>query len=159
MGKTHSSTRRAFLTSGALLAAPAAATLIPAAAAADEALHARVRRLEDAAAIRELHRCWLRQVNGAAGDALLEPSVRRILPDPAGAPDTVQISADSFGAVGTYDCLVEAETPLSADCTLAQMAHAQGHGMTRSTERRRLQVEYTRSGGDWRVANIAVQTP
>jgi len=157
MSRNCSPTRREFLARGAFLALPAGATLIPAVALADDALHARVKRLEDEAAIRDLHQSWLRQVHRAGGDARLEPSLRRVLPDQAGAPDTVEFSADGASAIGSYDCLVETETSLCPDCTLAQMAHVQGHGATRSTERRRLRLDYIKSAGSWKIARVTAQ--
>ena len=62
------STRRSFLKGGALLVAPLAAAAPPA-ILADDALKVRLARLEDEAAIRELHQTWLRRVNAGADDA------------------------------------------------------------------------------------------
>lgn len=156
MTRDIASSRRKFLKSGALLAAPIAAVSVPAVALAENGLTARLRRLEDEAAIRELHQAWLRQVNAGERDGLLEEEVRRIIEDHAGAPDRIEIAADRSSAVGHFDCAVEAETPLAADCTLAQMAHAQGYGTVRRTERRVLTVDYTRATGTWAIAKVAL---
>ncbi len=151
-------TRRSFLKGGALLAAPIAAASVPAVVLAEDGLKARVTRLEDEAAIRELHQSWLRRVNAGERDGLLESSVRRITADHAGAPDKIEIAADGRTAVGTFEHAVEAETPLAKDCTLAQMADAQGYGTLGRIGRRRLTVNYTKTGGTWRMAKVGFRT-
>lgn len=155
MAKHDTSTRRSFLRGGALLAAPVAAASIPAVALADGGLRTRVKHLEDEAAIREVHRSWVRQVNAGEGGVRLDDTVRRITVDHAGAPDRIEVAADGRSAVGYFECAVETETPLAADCTLAQMAHAQGHGATRRTERRVLTVHYTKATGAWEIVRVA----
>ena len=155
MTKDITPTRRRFLKAGALLAAPVAIASVSAVALADDGLKARVRRLEDEAAIRELHRSWLRQVNTGDREGLLDSAVRRITADHAGAPDGIEIAADGRSAVGYFDCAVDLETPLAKDCTLAQMAHAQGYGTLRRTERRMLTIDYTKSSGCWKIGNVA----
>jgi hypothetical protein len=159
MSKNISSSRRTFLKGGALLAAPIAAASVTAVAFADQELKARVTHLEDEAAIRQLHQSWLRQVNAGERDALLEGAVRRITADHAGAPDHIAVAADGALAVGHFDHAVELETPLTDDSTLAQMAHIQGHGTVRRTERRRLRVRYRKSDGAWRMDAVEWGTP
>jgi hypothetical protein len=156
--KDKTSTRRSFLRGGALLAAPIAAASVSAVALADDELNSRVKRLEDEAAIRELHQCWLRQVNAGERGALLDDTVQRIVADHAGAPDKIDIAADGRSAVGYFDYAVESETPLPEDCTLAQMARAQGNGSIRRTERRMLTVHYTNTGCTWSIAKVASTT-
>ena len=39
------------------------------------------------------------------------------------------------------------ETAIAQDCTLGQMAHAQGSGFVRRTERRVLNIEYVNASG------------
>ena len=148
-------TRRRFLKGGALLAAPVAIASVSAVALADDGLKDRVRRLEDEAAIRELHQSWLRQVNTGDREALLDSAVRRITADHAGAPEKIEIAADGRSAVGYFDYAVDVETPLAKDCTLAQMAHAQGYGALRRTERRMLTIDYTKSSGWWKIGKVA----
>jgi hypothetical protein len=155
MTKDSLSTRRTFLKRGALLAAPIAATAAPALALADDGVHARARDLEDKAAIRELHQSWLRRVNTGECDALPASTVRRIIADHAGAADRIDVARDGQSAVGHFDCAVETATPLATDCTLAQMAHAQGHGTVRRTERRMLTVGYAKMGGSWRIGKVS----
>ncbi|HTY51007.1 MAG TPA: hypothetical protein VMB48_15070 [Steroidobacteraceae bacterium] len=160
MTNDTASTRRMFLQGGALLAAPIAAAAVPAAALAgpaDHALRARLARLEDEAAIRGLHQSWLRRVNAGECGALPEAAVRRIIADHAGAPDRVEIAADGRTAIGRFDHAVELETLLAGDCTLAQMAHAQGTGTVRRTERRLLVIDYRKAGGGWSMEQVALQ--
>jgi hypothetical protein len=156
--KNPTRTRRTFLKGGALLAAPIAAASVSAVALADDGSKARLGRLEEEAAIRKLHQSWLRRINAGERDALLDPAVRRITADHVGAPDRIELASDARSAVGYFDYVVEAETPLALDCTLAQMAHAQGHGTTRRSERRMLTVEYTKTLGTWKIGNVALTT-
>ena len=164
MAQDKTSSRRAFLRGGAILAAPVAAVALPAVALpavalADQGLQARIRRLEDEAAIRELHRAWLQRVNAGERAALPDATVRRIIWDHAGAPDNIEIAADGRSAVGSFDCAVEVEEPLPKDCTLGQMAHAQGHGSIRRAERRTLRAEYAKDSGTWKISRVDLTTP
>jgi hypothetical protein len=177
MSKDTASTRRSFLKGGALLAAPLAAVAVPAAIVADDELKARLAKLENEAAIRELHQSWLWRINTTkddvarkddvtgAGDeaaslfanpnaAAFDPSVRSIAADHAGEPDAIKVAADGKRAVGRFHCAVEIETAIAPDCTLAQMAHAQGGGFVRRTERRVLKVEYAKASGAWAIAKV-----
>ena len=159
------STRRLFLKRGALLAAPLAAA-VPAAAMVDDGLKARLARLENEAAIRELHQMWLRVVNAGEGDAATplfadaqdgvtsDQIVRNIAADHAGEPDAIEIAAEGNSAAGRFHCAVEIENAIAQDSTLAQMAHAQGGGFVRRTERRVLKVEYMKAGGAWAIAKV-----
>jgi hypothetical protein len=156
MSEDVTSTRRMFLRGGALLAAPIAAAATCAVAQADDTLQARVTRLEAQAAIRELHQSWLREVNAGERHELLDGAVRRISADHAGAADRIEVAADGCNAVGYYPCAIELDRPLDSDCTLAQMARAQGHGTVRRTERRRLTVDYTKTGANWRIGKVVV---
>jgi hypothetical protein len=157
MTRNTTFTRRSFLKGGALLAAPIAAASVSAIALADGKLQDRITHLEDEAAIRTLHHSWLRQVNAGERAAQLDASVRRITADHAGAAGRIDVAADHQSAVGYFDHAVEFETPLSMDSTLAQMAHAQGHGALRRTERRLLTVGYTKAGGNWKIAQVTVR--
>jgi hypothetical protein len=159
MTTNTTSTRRTFLKGGALLAAPLGSAAVAAAVMADGSLHDRVAHLEDEAAIRNLHDSWLRQVNTGERGVPLDAAVQRITADDAGAADRIELAADHRSAVGYFDYAVELETSLPKDSTLAQMAHAQGHGVLRRTERRRLTVDYTKAGGSWQIAQVTLATP
>jgi hypothetical protein len=164
MSKNTTSTRRSFLKSGALLAAPLAAAA-PAAVLTDGGLRARLARLEDETAIRDLHNTWLRQVNSRAAHTPMprfaDPdgiafahAVRSIVADHAGQPDSIEIAADGKSAAGRFQCAVEIETRIAQDCTLARMAHAQGGGFVRRTEYHVLKVDYVKSSGAWAIAKV-----
>ncbi len=162
---THTvSTRRSFLKGGAIVAAPLAVAL-PAAAMAEDGRSARLARLEDEAAIRDLHQTWLRRVNAGAADqaaslfadparAKFDKAVRAIAADHAGEPDAIEVAADRRSAAGRFHYAVEVETPLGRDSTLAQMAHAQGQGFVRRTERHVMTAEYVKADGAWKIAKV-----
>lgn len=167
MTQDSAASRRAFLKGGALAAAPLAAAA-PALAMAANSQTARLSRLEDEAAIRDLHQAWLRRINtGAAQDAgelfadrkavRFDEAVRGIAADHAGAPDSIELAADAQSAAGRYACAVEIETDIAEDCTLVQMAHAQGGGVVRHTERRVLRASYVKTGGVWAIATLALK--
>jgi hypothetical protein len=148
----NASTRRSFLKGGAALAAPLAVAL-PAAVMADERLNLRLMRLEDEAAIRELHQIWLRQINTGAVTAF-DQAVHSIAADHSGQLDAIEIAANGTSAAGRFHCAVEIETAIAQDCTLARMAHAQGGGFVRRTDRRVLNVEYVKTSGAWAIAKV-----
>jgi hypothetical protein len=167
MTEDADSTRRSFLKSGALLAVP----LVPAAVVADDGLKARLAKLENEAAIRELHQAWLRRVNTrvddttGAGDATASlyadpegtafgQAVRSIAADHFGQPDSIDVAADGKSATGRFHCAVEIQTAIAQDCTLARMAHAQGGGFLRRTERRVLKFKYVKASGAWAIAKV-----
>ena len=163
MATESTSTRRSFLKRGALLAVPLAAA--PAAVMTDEGLKARLERLENEVAIGELHRTWLRRINAGAPDAAgrlfarpqrdgLDSAVRHIAADHTGPPDTIEVAADGQSASGRYCSTVEIESAITPDCTLARMAHAQGGGFVRRTERRVLLVRYVKTSGMWAIAKV-----
>jgi hypothetical protein len=157
MSDSNPATRRSFLKSGMLLATPIAsiATVAHAdRAAAADSLKARLARLEDEAAIRELHRSWLRRVSAGESDALPRFTARRVTADPLGAPDQFVFAPDRHSAIGHFDCLVQFASPLALDSTLAQMAHAQGNGAVLRTERRMVMVKYTRTSGSWEIRKV-----
>jgi len=151
MTKDSTSTRRSFLKNSAFLAAPLAAGA-PAVALAADGTKARLQRLEDEAAIREVHQSWLRKINTGERDAALGESVRRVITDHA-EPESITVAGDGESAAGRFSCAVELEESLAKDSTLAQMAHAQGTGHVRRTERRILNVDYVKTGKAWTIAN------
>ncbi len=162
MNETPRATRRRFLQGGALFVAPLSAASVSAVSLVEGSLHERSSHLEEEAAIRNLHHSWLCQINAGRRDALLDASVRRITADHAGAPDRIEMAADLRSAVGYFDHAVEFGTALAQDSTLAQMAHAQGHGVVYRTERRQLTVGYIKTagktGGRWHIARVTLAT-
>jgi hypothetical protein len=148
-----------FLKCGALLAGPIAAASVPAMVLAndqvDHGVSARLRHLEDEAAIRAVQQSWLRQVNAGGGLALSGAAVTRVAAGQAGIADRIEIAADGRRATGRFDCTVDLETRLPEDSTLGQMAHAQGGGTLRTSERRLLTVDYVKVAGAWTIAKLA----
>jgi hypothetical protein len=164
------SSRRTFLKHGAILAVPLAAATAPSVVLADDVLKARLAKLENEAAIREVHQSWLRQINrlnngeasraatalfADAHDAVL---VRGIAADLFGEPDAIEVAPEGRSAIGRFHCIVESETPIAKDCTLAQMAHAQGSGFVRRSERRILHFRYAKANGAWSIAKAEFAT-
>ena len=152
MSTDTASTRRSFVKVGALLAAPLAVAAPVAAMAGDERA-ARLARLEDEAAIRAVHQAWLRRVN-TGEDAAFDKAVRSLAPDLTGEPDAIEVAADGARVAGRFACVVELETAIPQDCTPAQMAHAQGGGLIRRTERRLLKADYVKTKGVWTIAKV-----
>jgi len=163
MDQSNTASRRSFLKGGAIVAAPLAIAL-PGAALAADTQGARLRRLEDEAAIRTLHQDWLRRVNArSAVEALfvdakaarcLDEAVCAIAPDHAADADRIEIAQDGRSATGRFTCLIETETLLLPDNTFAQMAIAQGGGTTRTSERREVRADYVKLGESWVIATI-----
>lgn len=152
------STRRAFLKGAAVAAAPVAAAGTAAVIGMTEH-EARLARLQAEAQIRALHQDWLRQV--AAGDraeaSRLHEAVVRVSADHAAAPDAITLAADGRSAHGRYACVVETEVPRPLDCTLAQMAKAQGEGMIRASERGVVKAEYVKGPDGWTIRKLAFE--
>jgi hypothetical protein len=147
------STRRAFLQGSALLAAPLVA--VAPAMAADDGSARRLARLEDEAAIRALHQGWLREAQSGAAPLALDRGAARGGAIRGIATDTqpvIAVAADGRHATGRLPCTVRIERTLAQDCTLAQMAVAQGGGVVRSAERGVLETDYIKVGGAWTVA-------
>ena len=112
-----STSRRSFLKTGALVAAPLVAAA-PAAALADDGSRARLARLEDERALEALHRKFLRYLNGredcgeyvASSDAIdLGEGLRSIAADPAHEGEVV-LADDGLSAASRCACRVERET-------------------------------------------------
>lgn len=163
MDQPNVSSRRSFLKGGAIIAAPLAVAM-PAAAIAADGRAERLRRLEDEAAIRALHQDWLRRVNARGpADALfvdasaarcLDDAVCAIAPDHAAEAERIDIAEDGKRATGRFTCLIETETRLLPENTFAQMALAQGGGVTRTSERREVRADYVKLGQSWAIAKI-----
>jgi ketosteroid isomerase-like protein len=166
MSEESKSTRRSFLKGGAIIAAPLAAIGAPAAAAlAGNGDRDRLARLKDEKAILSLHGNWLRLVNAGdyAGATKLYADDRcncalaGIASVAAHQEDgeSFDFARDGNRASATYAATVEVETAIAPDHTLAQMLHAQGEGMVRTSERRTLRTDYIRTHeGGWAIAKL-----
>ena len=157
MNKHSTATRRMFLKGGALLAAPvaaASATRVLAGGRPAAELDERLGRLEDEAALRELHQSWLRAINAGERPGF-DPAVTHIAEDSSAEADGWRLARDGNVASAQFDCTVALESRLPEDSTLAQMAHAQGAGVVHTTERRRLLISYRKGARGWRIEAIA----
>lgn len=121
MKENANSTRRSFLKSGLVLAAPLAA-VGPPRVVADDGLKAHLARLEDEAAIGKLHQSWLRQINSGSSDALASMftaahgfafghAVRNIAADHAGEPDAIAVEPTARAPPDVSTALSKARTP------------------------------------------------
>ncbi|WP_336977591.1 hypothetical protein [Altererythrobacter fulvus] len=159
--------RRSFLKSGAIVAAPIAVVAGPATAAAmaDDGSRARLARLEDTRAIEALNRSFLRRFNGAGAEATaslfadgkaphLAHGATRLSLDDAEEPAYFELAEDGARASAHYACTVETEHALEGDNTLVQMALLQGNSAHRGSEQRLLKADYVRREGGWAIASI-----
>jgi hypothetical protein len=157
MTRDRTTSRRNFLKSGAIVAAPIAAA-IPGAALADDGTGARLARLEDERAIADLNRALLKGLNGgsadlpiAAGALQIDPALRAISEDP-GRDSTLTLAADGLSASARHACRVDIERAFSGNSTLEQMARLQGQGSHRHSEDRILLIDYAKGQGGWQIA-------
>ncbi len=162
MSAPATSSRRSFLKGGAVAAAPLAAA-IRVGAMAESEHKARAQRLQDEGEIRALHQAWLRKLATGqdasvlfadATTAKLPRTVRGVAADHAGAADRIEVTADGLRASGRFAALVDLETELPRDTTLAQMAHVQGEGVVRASERWMLHASYLKANGAWAIARL-----
>ena len=166
MTENSTSTRRAFLKGGALVAAPLAAIGAPAAAALADDKQDRIVRLEAEKAIRDLHMSWQHHLatgNRAAAATLYADdkcscALAGIGSVAAPHADSFALAADGRKASASYAATVDIETLIAPDNTLAQMLHAQGEGYARTTEARTLKADYVKTReGNWAIASLAFE--
>jgi ketosteroid isomerase-like protein len=69
--------------------------------------------------------------------------------------DEVSLSDDGGQATATFHVDVELCTPLQPDCTAAQMARLQGNVAERRWEPGRLEAQYVKIQGEWRIASLS----
>jgi len=163
MSTTSETSRRAFLKTGAIAAAPLAAVGVPVAALAADGSKAKLARLEDERAIGELHGKLLRHLHAGnapaelfAGKALkLEAGVRSIAPDHSAQPGAIAFSEDGKRASQRQPVKVEIAQELEGDGTLIQMARLQGNTLALAVLPKTLAVQYVRTGGGWAIEDIA----
>lgn len=159
MDKTTTS-RRSFLKTGAVVAAPLAAAVPVAALAADDA-RARLARLEDERAIEALQRQVLRKLSGADAAGLREfaahiegerlgGTLRAVLEDHAHDPE-LEIAADGRSARASCLCRLELEAEFEGDSTIERMARFEGQGSHRFAEQRVLATEFAKGKDGWRI--------
>ena len=136
-----------------MLAAPLAAAA-PAAALGGDASKARIERLEDEAAIREVHASWLGVSMPASRMRSLDAAVRRITADHAGAPDKIEIAADGRSAAGVSIVPSKRKRRWPSTARWRRWPASRVTGAFCATERRRLTIDYTKTGGAWTIAKF-----
>ena len=162
MNETVSTDRRAFLKTGALVAAPLAAAAPVATLAGDDS-RAKLARLEDERAIAALQRKLLRQLNGsgdgepaiAADAADLGEGLRAIAED-LGHEPVLELSDDGLTARARCACRVERETAFTGDSTLERMARFEGRGSHRFEERGTLATDFVKGRDGWTIARATL---
>jgi len=159
-------TRRTFFShAGAALAAPLAAG----AALAGESdsgndLAARLAALEDANAIRDLQRTYVRLVSSGArvelpalfadpARAAIDSGLQRLTPVGGADDDRVAVAADGT-ATAHLACDVETAKPIVGGGTLVEMARLQGDGVVRNCERRVLSSSLVKRNGIWKFERV-----
>ncbi|HEU4624284.1 MAG TPA: nuclear transport factor 2 family protein [Steroidobacteraceae bacterium] len=68
--------------------------------------------------------------------------------------DDVRIGEDRLRATATFHVDADLCTPLQDDCTIARMARLQGNVADRRWETGRLEAEYVKTGGEWKIASL-----
>lgn len=151
--------RRSFLKSGALVAAPVIAAAPMAALAADDS-RAKLPRLEDERAIEALQRKFLRYLSGvgdcgefiASSDAVDLGEGLRTIAEDMSQEASFELAEDGRSATARCACRVEREIEFSGDSTLERMARFEGHGSHRHEERQVLATEFVKAGDGWKIA-------
>jgi hypothetical protein len=122
--------------------------------------------VEDVNAIRELQRTYARLVNARAHEDVIElfadpssvevdRSIRNLSADGFGEEDVIELSVERRFATGRFTWIVQTETEIGPDCTLVEMARAQGEGFVRTSERRVIDAEYVKQAGVWKIRSVA----
>jgi hypothetical protein len=155
MGSTSSTDRRSFLKSSALVAAPIAAVATPAAAFADDGGAARLARLEDERAIEAAHRAFLKAGGAGAlrGAAAKGETIRRIEPDHAADPGTVEFADDGRRATARHNCVAQIARDYDGETTIEQMARLQGNAADIRSKRCVVLAHYRKEQGQWMLSS------
>jgi hypothetical protein len=144
-------TRRAFLKTGTIAAAPLAAFAAPAAAFADDGSKARIARLEDEKALTALHREVVGEVN--RGQRKLAKDLASLADDPA-QDLQIAFAEDGRSATCRRACTARFRTEFTGATTLEQMHRLQGQGAHEHDEARVLIAEYRKRAEGWTIANL-----
>jgi hypothetical protein len=167
MTTTSTATRRSFIrTAGAALSGSVAGAVavapqpVDAAFAPDDAA-ARLARLEDLHAIRELNQSYSRHVNARQFDELaslfahpadvgLDPAVCGMTASGFGEGDAIEIAQDGQTATARLAAVVTLERDIGPDCPVVRMARAQGGGVVTLTQPGVFENVYVRRDGAWK---------
>ena len=167
MTRKNGSTRRSFIAiAGAAVAAPvaAAAATLPGRMEPDP-LKMRLARLEDLNEIRGLNQAYFQRLAAGAheemaalfadpGSAAPDDDVRGLSPADFGERDVIDVAEDRESATARVHVTVHTEIALEPDCTLVEMARAQGEGVIRSSAFAVLEHRYVRRDGVWKIASV-----
>lgn len=145
-----STSRRSFLKTGALAAAPLAIA-VPASSQASDQSAARLARLEDERAIEALHRAWLRGADTGA----LAPGLRAIASDDT-RDGSLEFADDGQRASLRRPVMLEVESEFTGHSTVEQMARFQGQGFHRHARPAVLASEYVKDKHGWRLARAVL---
>lgn len=165
MSQTPQTTRRSFLKFGALVAVPAVAIGVPAAALAQDGSTAALARLQDERAIEALNRDFVRAFNrgGVQGTASLfahrstpaiPQGVSKLSLDLTDQPHSLTISKGGASAAARYDCTVELAEELEGQATIVQMARLQGNAASSQEVSKTLLAHYARNAEGWQITSI-----
>jgi hypothetical protein len=155
-------TRRSFIAiAGAVLSAPAAAAAswLPPSGGRDQS---RLAHLEDVNDIRGLNQAYLQHAAAGAHtevaalfadprNAALLQDVSGLSPVDFGEHDEIEVAVDRLSASARVHVIVHRDTLLDPDCTLVEMAQAQGEGVVRASAPAVLEHTYTRRAGVWKI--------
>jgi hypothetical protein len=72
--------------------------------------------------------------------------------------DALRLSDDGQQAAATFHVDVQLCTPLREDCTAAKMARLQGQFADRRWETGRLEGQYVKRAGEWKIASLKYRT-
>ena len=111
-----------------------------------DALKARLARLEDVNAIRQLHEEHAR---------LLKDRDGVILQKHAHQQDVIEIASDRLTATARFHCIVHAEAAIAPACPLVDMARQQGGGVIKWTEAGVFENVYAREREAWKIRTLA----
>jgi hypothetical protein len=146
--------RRSFLKSSALVAAPVAAVTVPAAAFAADDSAARLARLEDERAIEAVHRAFLKSGGQPLrGKTRKRETIARIDPDSEAEPEPVEFSDDGQRAVARRKCTLQLARHFEGDTTVERMARFQGEAVAVRSKRCVILAHYEKTGGQWALAS------
>ena len=169
MNTDNVSTRRRFLCkAGAALSAPlaVAGANISASGAQDRtSIEARLADLEDVNAIRKLHRTYAALINRQAHDevaglfavpseARVDESIGSLSADPFGEDDVIELAPEGQSATGQFQCIVQTRTPIGPNCTLVEMARAQGEGFIERLQRHVVEAAYVKEASVWKIRRV-----
>jgi len=167
MNDTSHATRRSFLKSGAIVAAPIAAVAAPAAVLAEDGSKAKLARLEDERAIEALGREFVRTFNTSgpkqAASLIFDgktPEIARgtarLVLDPVAEPELVRFGEDGASAHCRYACTVEAEQALEGNETIVRMARMQGNTTAKTSTNGTLVADYVKVKEGWAIKSMRI---